>query len=145
MGQVSAERSRQVAEEARQREWALPSFAKELFLGRLRLDLVHPYPKPSPEDVEKGERFLGRLRLFLASQVDPLQIERDARIPKAVLDGLAGLGAFGMNIPEAYGGLGLSQVYYHRALELANSAHSSLAPARSAQQSSGDPKPVNLL
>jgi len=145
MGQVSAERSRQVAEEARQREWALPSFAKELFLGRLRLDLVDPYPKPSPEDVEKGERFLGRLKLFLASQVDPLQIERDARIPQAVLDGLAGIGAFGMNIPEAYGGLGLSQVYYNRALELANSAHSALGALLSAHQSIGVPKPIKLF
>jgi len=145
MGQVSAERSRQVAEEARQREWALPSFAKELFLGRLRLDLVQPYPKPSAEDVEKGEAFLGRLKLFLASEVDPLQIERDARIPKAVLDGLAGLGAFGMNIPEAYGGLGLSQVYYNRALELANSAHSSLGALLSAHQSIGVPKPIKLF
>jgi hypothetical protein len=55
MGQISAERSRQVAEDARQRGWALPSFAKELFLGRLRLNLVHPFPRPKPEDVEKGE------------------------------------------------------------------------------------------
>jgi len=145
MGQVSAERSRQVAEEARQHEWALPSFAKELFLGRLRLDLVHPYPKPRPEDVEKGERFLGRLKLFLASQVDPLQIERDAHIPQPVLDGLAGLGAFGMNISEEYGGLGLSQVYYNRALELANSAHSSLGALLSAHQSIGVPKPIKLF
>jgi alkylation response protein AidB-like acyl-CoA dehydrogenase len=145
MGQISAERSRQVAEDARQREWVLPSFAKELFLGRLRLDLVHPFPKPKPEDVEKGEGFLARLRLFLTSQVDPLQIERDARIPQAVLDGLAGLGAFGMNISEEYGGLGLSQVYYNRALELANSAHSSLGALLSAHQSIGVPKPIKLF
>src|SRR5438067_7846344 len=145
MGQVSAERSRQVAEEARQREWALPSFAKELFLGRLRLDLVQPYAKPSAEDVEKGEAFLGRLKLFLASEVDPLQIERDARIPKAVLDGLAGLGAFGMNIPEEYGVLGLSQVYYNRGLQRANSAHSSIGALLSAHQSIGVPKPLKLF
>jgi len=145
MGQISAARSRQVAEDARQREWALPSFAKELFLGRLRLDLVHPFPRPKPEDVEKGERFLARLRLFLTSQVDPLQIERDARIPQPVLEGLAGLGAFGMNISEEYGGLGLSQVYYNRALELANSAHSALGALLSAHQSIGVPKPIKLF
>jgi alkylation response protein AidB-like acyl-CoA dehydrogenase len=142
MAQVSAERSRQVAEDARQREWALPSFAKELFLGRLRMDLVHPYPRPKPADIEKGEQFLGRMRTFLTTEVDPLQIERDARIPQAVLDGLASLGAFGMNISQDYGGLGLSQVYYNRALELANSAHSSLGTLLSAHQSIGVPKPL---
>src|SRR2546423_6977392 len=122
MAKSSAEQSRRVAESARQREWTLPSFGKELFLGRLRLDLVHPYPRPRPDEVEKGEAFLGRIAEFLRI-IDPLQIERDARIPDEVLKGLAELGAFGMNIPEEYGGAGLSQVFYNRALQLANSAH----------------------
>src|SRR5438067_6331239 len=144
MTTTSAEQSRRVAESARQREWTLPSFGKELFLGRLRLDLIHPYPRPRPEEVEKGEAFLGRIAEFLRS-VDSLQIERDARIPDDVIKGLAGLGAFGMNIPEEYGGLGLSQVYYNRALQLANSAHSSIGALLSAHQSIGVPKPLKLF
>src|SRR3981081_782225 len=102
MGHVSADRSRQVAEAAREREWARPSFARELFLGRLKLDLIHPFPRPRPEDVERGEPFLQRLGPFLRPSVDPLVIERDARIPDAVVKGLADLGAFGMNIAEEY-------------------------------------------
>src|SRR5690349_7689685 len=144
MSENSAERSRRVAEGARQREWTLPSFGKELFMGRLRLDLIHPYPRPRPQEVEKGEAFLGRLAEFLNS-VDALQIERDARIPDQVMEGLAALGAFGMNIAEEYGGLGLSQVYYNRALQLANSAHSSLGALLSAHQSIGVPKPLKLF
>jgi hypothetical protein len=68
MAQVSEKQARQVAEAARQTGWTLPSFAKELFLGHLRLDLIHPYPKPSPADVEKGEAFLGSLRAFLEKE-----------------------------------------------------------------------------
>src|SRR2546423_6243942 len=142
MSDISATSSRRTAEEARQKEWRLPSFARELFLGSFRLDLIHPYPRPEQGDVERGEAFLGRLETFLREKVDPLQIERDARVPDAVIRGLAGLGAFGMNIPEEYGGLGLSEVYYHRALELAASVHSALGALPSAHQSIGVPKPV---
>ena len=52
--------ARKVAEAARQTEWTKPSFGKELFLGRLRLDLVDPWPTPSPDARAKGEAFLAR-------------------------------------------------------------------------------------
>src|SRR5215217_9674618 len=125
--EISEREARQVAEAAREGEWKLPSFGKDLFLGRLRLDLIHPQPRLDAEAVDKGERFLRRLRAFLVEQVDPLVIERDAKIPETVIDGLKELGALGMKVPEQYGGLGLSQVYYNRALTLAGSLHSSLS------------------
>ena len=58
---VSEKQARQVAEEAREQSWVQPSFGKELFLGRLRLDLIHPYPQPTPESREKGEAFVKEL------------------------------------------------------------------------------------
>src|SRR6059058_2791056 len=139
---VSEREARQVAEEAREGEWKLPSFGKDLFLGRLNLDLIHPQPRLDPAAVEKGEAFLARLRAFLESQVDPPQIERDAKIPEAVIDGLKDLGALGMKVPEQYGGLGLSQVYYNRALTLVGSVHSSLGALLSAHQSIGVAEPL---
>ncbi len=142
---VSERESRQVAEEAREREWLLPSFGKELFLGRLRLDLIHPQPPLRAAAVEKGERFLAQLREFLEREVDPLEIEREARIPEHVIDGLKELGALGMKIDERYGGLGLSQIYYNRALGLASSAHSSLGALLSAHQSIGVSEPLRLF
>jgi hypothetical protein len=142
---VSEKEARQVAEDAREREWKLPSFGKELFLGNFRLDLIHPQPKLDPQAVEKGERFLERLREFLVSSVDPLQIERDAKIPDSVLDGLKEIGALGMKVPEQYGGLGLSQVYYNRALALAGSYHSALSTLLSAHQSIGVAEPLMLF
>src|SRR4051812_23784812 len=134
-GNVSEKEARQVAEAARETEWKLPSFGKELFLGNLRLDLIHPQPRLDPQAVEKGEAFLAKLKDFLESTVDPLEIEREAKIPEHVLDGLKELGALGMKVPEQYGGLGLSQVYYNRALALAGSWHSALSTLLSAHQS----------
>ena len=61
---------RSIAESSREREWRKPSFAKELYLGRFRLDLIHPHPTSSPEDVEHGESFLAGLRAFCEREVD---------------------------------------------------------------------------
>jgi alkylation response protein AidB-like acyl-CoA dehydrogenase len=141
----SYEQSKQVAEAGREADWKLPSFGKELFLGHLKLDLIHPQPPLDSADVERGEAFLAKLREFLSEDVDPLQIERDARIPDEVIEGLKRIGAFGMKIPEEYGGLGLSQVYYNRALALAGVWHSSLATVLSAHQSIGLPQPLRLF
>src|SRR5215207_6401064 len=143
--QVSEQQAREVAEAAREQEWKLPSFGKELFLGNLRLDLIHPQPKLAPEAVEKGERFLQRLRAFLTENVDPLEIERESKIPHAAVDGLKKLGALGMKVPETYGGLGLSQVYYNKALALAGTWHASLATLLSAHQSIGVAEPLMLF
>ena len=77
--------------------------------------------------------------------MDPLEIEREARIPERVIDGLKALGALGMKVPEEYGGLGLSQVYYNRALQLAGVWHASISTLLSAHQSIGVAEPLMLF
>ncbi len=143
--EVTERQSRAVAEAARETEWRKPSFGKELFLGHFRLDLIHPHPKPSADDARRGEAFLDKFESFLRTSVDPLAIERDAQIPADVMAGLADLGAFGMKIDEEYGGLGLSQVYYNRALELAGSVHAAISTLLSAHQSIGVPEPLKMF
>ncbi|GAA4609113.1 acyl-CoA dehydrogenase family protein [Actinoallomurus liliacearum] len=145
MAHVDERTARRVAEEARETAWRLPSFGKQLFLGDFRLDLIHPHPRADEEARGKGEEFLARLREFCETKVDPQTIEREARIPDDVIKGLKALGAFGMKIPEEYGGLGLSQVYYNKALMLAGSTHSALGALLSAHQSIGVPQPVKLF
>ena len=141
---VTEQEARRVAEESRQTEWTKPSFGKELFLGRLRLDLIHPHPRPRPPDVERGEEFLRKLEKFVAEEVDPLEIERTSKVPDRVIKGLAELGCFGMKISPEYGGLGLSQLYYNRALMVVTQGHSSLSTMLSAHQSIGLPEPLKL-
>ncbi|HTW07553.1 MAG TPA: acyl-CoA dehydrogenase family protein [Acidimicrobiales bacterium] len=143
--QVSGEQARAVAEAARETEWARPSFAKELFLGRFRLDLVHPHPQPSPDQMAAGEAFMARLDAFLRTAVDPLEIERDARIPETVMKGLYEVGALGMNIDREHGGVGLSHLYYCRALALAATVHPAISTLLSAHQSIGAPQPLKLF
>src|SRR5947199_253030 len=85
---VSEKQARQVAEAAREKEWRKPSFGKELFLGRFRLDLIDPPPQLDPERTAAAEDYLGRLREFAANKIDGAQIERDAFIPDDVLNGV---------------------------------------------------------
>jgi alkylation response protein AidB-like acyl-CoA dehydrogenase len=143
--QVSEKQAREVAEAARETEWKLPSFGKELFLGNFRFDLINPQPRLDPEAVEKGEAFLAELKAFLVSEVDPLQIERDAKIPESVIDGFKRIGAFGMKVPAEYGGLGLSQVYYNRALTMIGTWNASLSALLSAHQSIGVAEPLRMF
>jgi alkylation response protein AidB-like acyl-CoA dehydrogenase len=141
---ATAAEARAVAEEAREAQWRQPSFARELYLGRFRLDLVHPHPRSDPRDVAEGEAFLARLRAFCEREGDGELIERESRIPDALAKGLADLGAFGIKIPREYGGLGLSHVYYNRALEIVSLVHASLGALLSAHQSIGVPEPLKL-
>ncbi len=143
--EVDEREARRVAEQARETQWHKPSFGKELFLGRFRLDLIHPYPAGDPSVRDRGEEFLQRLRTYCENEVDGAAIERDGVVPDKVIAGLKELGALGMKIDTEYGGIGLSQVYYNRALMIAGSAHPSLGALLSAHQSIGVPQPVKLF
>ena len=140
--QVNEREARRVAEAARQTEWRQPSFAKELYLGRFRLDLIHPHPSQSPDDEARTSAFLAELRVLCESELDGAVIERESRIPDEYLKALARLGVFGMKIPQRYGGVGLSQVGYNRALMLLGAVHPSVGALVSAHQSIGVPEPV---
>jgi alkylation response protein AidB-like acyl-CoA dehydrogenase len=114
-------------------------------MGNFQLDLIHPQPKLDPEATEKGEKFLADVKTFLEDKVDPRELEREAKLTDEVLQGFKDLGALGMKVPEKYGGLGLSQVYYNRALMLVGSWHSSLSTLLSAHQSIGVAEPLMLF
>src|SRR2546421_1905675 len=142
---VSAAEAREVAEAAREQEWAAPSFVRDLFLGKFRLDLIHPYPEQDPEEVRRAQPFLEKLERLLREQVDSARIGREGEIPETVIQGLRDLGAFGIKIPREYGGLGLSQLSYMKAIELVSSIDGSVTALLSAHQSIGVPQPLKLF
>ena len=142
---VSADEAREVAEAAREQEWAAPSFVRDLFLGKLRMPLIDPYPAQDPEEVKRAQPFLDKLERFLRERVDSDRIDREGEIPEEVIQGLRELGAFGIKIPREYGGLGLSQLSYMKAIELVSSVDGSLTALLSAHQSIGVPQPLKLF
>jgi len=139
------EESRELAEASRETEWVAPSFASQLFLGRMRAELVFEFPEQDPSDRAAGEAFCQKLEKFLQDHVDPAAIDRDERLPDDVIRGLVELGAFGMKIPKEYGGLGFSQLNYNRAVALVGSYCASTAVWLSAHQSIGVPQPLKMF
>jgi len=137
--------ARAISEAAREKDWKLPSFGKGLYLGNFQPELISPQPDMPLDAVEKGEQFLAVLRAFLQDEVDPQAIESEGRIPDGVIDGFKAIGALGMKVPEQYGGLGLSQVYYNRAMMLIGTCHSSVSTLLSAHQSIGLAQPLLLF
>ena len=115
---ATVQEARQVAEAARETEWKDRSFARGLYNGKVDLSLIHPLPEPDPEVEARAQPFLEKLEEFTLAHIDGDAIDRDRWVPQEVLDGLAEIGAFGIKIPTEYGGLGLSQYQYNKALAI---------------------------
>src|SRR6185436_3682309 len=144
-GLASEQEARDVAEAARESEWSGPSFVREMFLGRFRLDLIHPHPvHHDAEEDRRAIAFFGKLRSFL-ERVDSDMIDRTGEIPEEYVQELRDIGAFGIKIPTEYGGLGLSYTHYTRAMAMVTSKDGSLTALLSASQSIGLPQPLKLF
>jgi hypothetical protein len=141
---ASAAEARDVAEAARETEWTHPSFVRELFLGRFRLDLIHPHPLDDPAETERAGPFLERLKAFLETY-DADETDRTGHIKEEDVEALREMGAFGIKVPREYGGLGFSQMTYVRAMALITSKCGSLVALVSASQSIGVPQPLALF
>lgn len=137
--------SLELAEESREQEWKYPSFALKLFYGLLDWSLIHPFPLQPENDKIQGNVFLEKLERFLKEKLDPNEVDKTGEIPREVIDGLARMGAFAIKIPQEYGGLGLSQTNYNRAIHLVASYCGSTAVLLSAHQSIGVPQPLKLF
>src|SRR5271165_4464874 len=108
----------QQAEELLFSEPPREGFAKALFRGEFRGDIVFPYPQLPASQRETVENALAAVRVFTHSHIDPAAIDRDADIPRSVIDGLGELGVLGMTAPVEFGGRGFSQQGYCRIMEV---------------------------
>ncbi|MBI5548080.1 MAG: acyl-CoA dehydrogenase family protein [Deltaproteobacteria bacterium] len=138
------QRSLKMAESAREADWREGSFLRDLFLGRLRLELIEPYPLPGEPRPEFAV-FREKLRRFLEEEVDAAQIDRRGEYPARVILGLRSLGAFGMKVPVEYGVLGLSAAEYIEIMKLVGSWDGNVTALLSAHQSIGVPRPLTLF
>uniref|UniRef100_A0A8C5X3C5 Complex I assembly factor ACAD9, mitochondrial n=1 Tax=Malurus cyaneus samueli TaxID=2593467 RepID=A0A8C5X3C5_9PASS len=97
---------------------------------------VFPYPEISNEELAEINQFVGPVEKFFNEEVDSKKIDQEAKIPPETLQGLKDLGLFGMQIPEEYGGLGLSNTMYARLGEI-TSLDGSIAVTLAAHQAIG--------
>src|SRR5215469_5384803 len=91
-------------------------FAKGLYFGRHLKRKLLAYPDLTAD--QQANDLVERVRQFCQAEVDPVAIDRDARIPDQVVTGLGKLGVLGACLPKSAGGLELSQTSYCRILEV---------------------------
>jgi alkylation response protein AidB-like acyl-CoA dehydrogenase len=150
MGATTEQRDRLVQERLAQREAqirqadellaSLPQktgVAKGLFAGRFIADWVFPYPQLRDDERVEVERAVAAVERFCDEHLDPGRIDRDADIPREVIEGLAELGVLGMTAPAEFGGRGFSQMAYGRVMEVIGARCSSTAIFVNAHHSIG--------
>jgi acyl-CoA dehydrogenase family member 9 len=119
MNKLDAERQKEI-QQAEELLFAGPQalgFAKGLFAGHFVSDWVMPYPRiPAAQQGELDDT-LTELRKFLDAHLDAAEIDRQADIPRSVIDGLGRIGVLGMTAPKEYGGHGFSQMANCKVLE----------------------------
>jgi len=93
-------------------------FAKSLFFGRFKGDVLFPYPTLSPDQQAASGDMAAKVRAFADAHIDHMKIDREARIPDSVIDGLGKLGMYGLTIPKEFGGSGFNQQQYLKCMEI---------------------------
>jgi len=97
---------------------ARAGFAKALFRGEFRGDAIFPYPELGESERPSVEEAVAAVRAFAQDHIDAAAIDRDADIPRPVIQGLADLGVLGMAAPKEWGGRAFSQMGYCRIMEV---------------------------
>src|SRR6266705_2928669 len=92
-------------------------FAKGLFAGHFVSDWVMPYPRVPAAQQAELDQTLTELRQMLDAELDPTAIDRQADIPRNVIDGLGRVGVLGMTASAEYGGTGFTQMANCKVLE----------------------------
>jgi len=119
MNKLDAQRQKEI-QQAEELLFAGPQalgFTKGLFQGHFVADWVLPYPRVQAEEQIELDETLKELRQFLDGNLDPAEIDRNADIPRSVIDGLGRVGVLGMTAPKEYGGRGFSQMANCKILE----------------------------
>lgn len=116
---------------------AATGFAKALFRGEFRGNALFPYPELPENQRAAVEQAVAAVTEFADAHIDAAAIDRDADIPRSVIEGLSRLGVLGMAAPTEWGGRGFSQMGYCRIMEVIGGHCSSTAVFVNAHHSIG--------
>ncbi|MBA3816335.1 MAG: acyl-CoA dehydrogenase family protein [Parachlamydiaceae bacterium] len=141
------EQKRQALEvtESARKDYQLPTFGGQLFVGKFAPEMLFPFPKQSAEDRRVGDQIIDPFISFLEKNLDPEEVDASRTIPQVVIDEMKRTGIFALKVPKEYGGLGLSQINYCRLVMKVASYCGGTAVLISAHQSIGVPQPLKMF
>jgi alkylation response protein AidB-like acyl-CoA dehydrogenase len=133
--------AQQISEQKKQVEELIAGsdvgFAKALFYGKFKAELLFPYPTLPPDKQAAANEIAGKVKAFADAHIDHMRIDREARIPDSVVKGLADLGVYRLTLPKEYGGLGFGQQQYLKTMEVLGGHDASVAVFVNAHHSIG--------
>lgn len=115
----------------------IPSIVKGMFFGEIHEDDVFPFPELSDAQVEMAKEMINAVEKFAQQSINSEKLDRDAKIPQEMLEGLAGLGLCGLAVPEEFGGLSLDYTLYARVFSEIAGIDGAIATTLGAHQSIG--------
>ena len=94
------------------------SFAKSLYLGLVKEELIFPYPSVNSDESETIKMVAETISKFMQDK-EKLYREFDHKGSQTeeYINQIKELGLFGIIIPEEFGGLGLSNTAYSRLVQ----------------------------
>ena len=114
------------------------SVAKSLLFGEILEENLFPYPEIAARDREVLAMIVESIDKFLEDKHEDFRRwDREAQQPEEFIRALGELGLFGLIIPEAFGGLELSNAAYARVLAQTSSHDSSVSLTIGAHSSIG--------
>lgn len=128
---------------AQESQKEIPSIVKHMFYGEVLEEEVFPFPHFSEAQIEMAKAMVDAVDRFAQASIDSAKMDKEAKIPKEVLDGLASLGLCGLGVSEDFGGLGLDTTLYARVFSEIAGIDGSIATTLGAHQSIGYKALVN--
>lgn len=94
-----------------------PNFLTSLESGRLRWDLLAPFPQEDPAEAERVEAMMGELGEFLDTHLDPMEVDLTGELPQKLIDGYKERGYNKLLVGPELGGYGLSPYSVYRLVQ----------------------------
>merc|ERR1719365_46668 len=95
------------------------SFVQNIFRGLVVSEQVFPYPNAMDEEQRENlEMLVPIAERVMTEQNDPLLNDQMETVPEDTVQALRELGAFGLQVPEDLGGVGLTNTQYARLTEI---------------------------
>ncbi|XP_003397432.1 very long-chain specific acyl-CoA dehydrogenase, mitochondrial [Bombus terrestris] len=95
------------------------SFVKNIFLGQLETTQMFPFPDVlNEEQLDTLKLIIDPIEKFFEKVNDPMKNDENASIDEKILQTMWELGVFGLQVPQKYGGLGLTNTQYSRCVEI---------------------------
>ncbi|XP_032672716.1 very long-chain specific acyl-CoA dehydrogenase, mitochondrial [Odontomachus brunneus] len=95
------------------------SFTMNIFRGQLQLSQVFPFPEPMTEEqTDTVKMLIDPMEKFYEEINDPAKNDQKASLDEKTAAALWELGAFALQVPQEYGGLGLTNTQYSRCVEI---------------------------